>query len=89
MKTAALFIRCSEEEAETIRQAAKAERREAVAYHIKKRFPELPIILLSGFSEVPERTLPAPDDAIAPTEPPAVAVRNVHELAAHYGIVFG
>jgi hypothetical protein len=51
---------------------------EAVAYH-----------MLSGFSEVPERTLPAPDNTIAPTEPPAVAVRNVHELAADYGIVFG
>ena len=28
---------------------------EAVAYHIKQRFPNLPIILLSAYSEMPER----------------------------------
>ena len=32
--------------------------------------------------------IPAADNAIAPTEPPAVAIRNVHELAADYGILF-
>src|SRR5215467_7956936 len=32
--------------------------------------------------------VPAPDNAIAPTEPPAVAIRNVHALAADYGILF-
>jgi quercetin dioxygenase-like cupin family protein len=32
--------------------------------------------------------VPAPDDAVAPTEPPAV-LRNVHELAAGYGILPG
>jgi len=32
--------------------------------------------------------IPAPDNAVAPTEPPAVAIRNVHELAADYGILF-
>ena len=43
----------------------------------------------AGFEEFVRITaLPAPDDAIAPTEPPAVAVRNVHELAAEYGIQF-
>src|SRR5262245_66078627 len=44
----------------------------------------------SGFEEFMMATaVPAPDNAVAPTEPPAVAVRNVHELAADYGIVFG
>lgn len=44
----------------------------------------------SGFEEFMMATaVPAPDNAVAPTEPPAVAVRNVHELAARYGIVFG
>jgi quercetin dioxygenase-like cupin family protein len=44
----------------------------------------------SGFEEfVMATAVPAPDNAVAPTEPPAVAVRNVHELAASYGIVFG
>jgi quercetin dioxygenase-like cupin family protein len=36
-----------------------------------------------------ETAVPAPSDAVAPTRPPAVAVRNVHELAAGYGILFG
>jgi quercetin dioxygenase-like cupin family protein len=44
----------------------------------------------SGFEDfIMATALPAPDNAAAPTEPPAVAVRNVHELAADYGIVFG
>jgi len=44
----------------------------------------------SGFEEFMMATaVPAPDNAVAPTEPPAAAVRNVHELAAAYGIVFG
>jgi quercetin dioxygenase-like cupin family protein len=43
----------------------------------------------AGFEDFVKTTaLPAPDDAIAPTEPPAIAVRNVHELAAEYGIQF-
>jgi hypothetical protein len=33
--------------------------------------------------------VPAPDHAVAPTEPPAAPVRNVHQLAADYGIRFG
>jgi len=44
----------------------------------------------SGFEEfVMATAVPAPDNAVAPTKPPAVAVHNVHELAADYGIVFG
>jgi quercetin dioxygenase-like cupin family protein len=44
----------------------------------------------SGFEEFMMATaVPAPDNAVAPTEPPAVAIRNVHELAGEYGIVFG
>jgi hypothetical protein len=44
----------------------------------------------SGFEEFLKGTsVPAPDDAVAPTEPPAVAVQNVFELAADYGIQFG
>jgi quercetin dioxygenase-like cupin family protein len=44
----------------------------------------------SGFEEFLKATaVPAPDNAAAPTEPPAVAVRNVLELAADYGIRFG
>jgi quercetin dioxygenase-like cupin family protein len=44
----------------------------------------------SGFEGFLKATaVPAPDNAVAPTKPPAVAVRNVHELAADYGILFG
>lgn len=44
----------------------------------------------SGFEGFLEATaVPAPDNAVAPTEPPAAAVRNVHELAGEYGILFG
>jgi CheY-like chemotaxis protein len=30
---------------------------EAVAFHIKQRFPQQPIILLSAYSDMPERIL--------------------------------
>src|SRR5215831_12313168 len=44
----------------------------------------------SGFEEfVMATAVPAPQDAVAAREPPAVAVRNVLELAASYGILFG
>jgi hypothetical protein len=44
----------------------------------------------SGFEGFLQATaVPAPDNAAAPTKPPAIAVRNVHELAADYGIQFG
>jgi hypothetical protein len=50
----------------------------------------------SGFEEfVMATALPAPDNAVAPTErqlqaeDPAIAIQNVHKLAADYGILFG
>ena len=44
----------------------------------------------SGFEEFLKATsVAAPDDGVAPTEPPAIAVQNVFELAADYGIQFG
>jgi quercetin dioxygenase-like cupin family protein len=44
----------------------------------------------SGFEGFLQATaIPAPDHAVAPTEPPAVAIQNVHELAADFGIRFG
>ena len=44
----------------------------------------------AGFEELLKATsVSAPADAIAPTEPPAIAVRNVFEFAAEYGIRFG
>jgi len=44
----------------------------------------------SGFEGFLKGTaVPAPANAVAPTKPPAVAVRNVHELATDYGMLFG
>jgi len=44
----------------------------------------------SGFEEFLKATsVPAPDNAVAPTKPPPVAVQNVFELASEYGIQFG
>jgi len=55
-----------------------------VANHYLIMFPP------AGFEEFLKATsVPAPINAVAPTEPRAVAVRNVFELAASYGIQFG
>ena len=43
----------------------------------------------SGFEEFLRLTaVPAPDNAAAPTKPPAIPVQNVHELATGFGILF-
>jgi quercetin dioxygenase-like cupin family protein len=44
----------------------------------------------AGFEEFLKATsVPAPDNAVAPTEPRTIAVQNVFELASDYGIQFG
>src|SRR6202521_3506478 len=43
---------------------------EAVACHIKHRFPNLPIILLSAYSEMPERILWLVDEYVMKSELP-------------------
>lgn len=43
---------------------------EAVAWHIKQRFRNLPIILLSAYSEVPERILWLVDEYVMKSEMP-------------------
>jgi quercetin dioxygenase-like cupin family protein len=44
----------------------------------------------AGFEAFLKATaVPAPDNAVAPTEPPRIAVQNVFELASDYGIQFG
>jgi mannose-6-phosphate isomerase-like protein (cupin superfamily) len=43
-----------------------------------------------GFEEFVRLTaVPAPDNAAAPTKPPAISVQYVHELATDFGILFG
>ncbi len=55
---------------------------EAVACHIKQRFPNLPIILLSAYSEVPERILWFVDEYVMKSELPEGLVRII-ERARH------
>jgi len=55
---------------------------EAVAYHIKQRFPNLPIILLSGYSEMPERVLWLVDEYVMKSEVPDGLTRVI-ERAMH------
>ena len=43
---------------------------EAVACHIKQRFPNLPIILLSAYAEMPERILWLVDEYVMKSEAP-------------------
>jgi DNA-binding NtrC family response regulator len=43
---------------------------EAIAWHIKQRFPNLPIILLSAYSEMPERILWLVDEYVMKSELP-------------------
>jgi DNA-binding NtrC family response regulator len=43
---------------------------EAVASHIKQRFPNLPIILLSAYSDMPERILWLVDEYLMKSEMP-------------------
>ncbi|MGA2375943.1 MAG: response regulator [Candidatus Sulfotelmatobacter sp.] len=43
---------------------------EAVACHIKQRFPDLPIILLSAYAELPERILWLVDEFVMKSELP-------------------
>jgi len=43
---------------------------EAVACHIKQRFPNLPIILLSAYCEMPERILWLVDESVMKSELP-------------------
>ena len=52
---------------------------EAVAYHIKQRFPRLPIILLSAYSEMPERILWLVDEYVMKSELPERLLRIIEQ----------
>ena len=53
---------------------------EAVACLIKQRFPNLPIILLSAYSEMPERILWLVDEYVMKSELPGGLLRAVQRL---------
>jgi two-component system, response regulator FlrC len=50
---------------------------EAIAWHIKQRFPKLPIILLSAYYEMPERILWLVDEYVMKSELPEALVRII------------
>jgi CheY-like chemotaxis protein len=57
---------------------------EATACHIKQRFPYLPIILLSAYSEMPERILWLVDEYVMKSELPerlVPIIERAHKLA--------
>jgi CheY-like chemotaxis protein len=53
---------------------------EAIACHIKRRFPAQPIILLSVYSEVPERVLWLVDEYVMKSEVPEGLVRIIERV---------
>jgi len=53
---------------------------EAVACHIKQRCPNLPIILLSAYSEIPERILWLVDEYVMKSELPERLVRTIAQV---------
>jgi DNA-binding NtrC family response regulator len=56
---------------------------EAAACHIKRQFPNLPIILISAYSTIPERILCLVDEYVMKSEMPEGLVRVV-ERATHW-----
>jgi DNA-binding NtrC family response regulator len=56
---------------------------EAVACHIKQRFPNLPIILLSAYSELPERILWLVDEYVMKSELPERLVPIIERVHRH------
>jgi CheY-like chemotaxis protein len=53
---------------------------EAIAYQIKQRFPNLPIILLSAYTDMPERILWLVDEYVLKSELPEGLVRAVERV---------
>ena len=56
---------------------------EAAAYHIKQRFPNVPIILLSAFSEMPERILWLVDEYVMRSEPTERLLQVIGRVTRH------
>jgi DNA-binding NtrC family response regulator len=56
---------------------------EAVAWYIKQRFPDLPIILLSAYSEMPERILWLVDEYVMKSELPDRLVPIIERAHSH------
>jgi CheY-like chemotaxis protein len=57
---------------------------EAIACHIKQRFPDLPIILLSAYAEIPERILWLVDEYLMKSELPERLVPIIQRAISSY-----
>ena len=53
---------------------------EAIAYHIKQRFPHIPIILISAYFEMPERVLWLVDEYVMKSEMPEGLLRAIERV---------
>jgi DNA-binding NtrC family response regulator len=53
---------------------------EAVAFHIKQRFPKKPVLLLSAYSDMPQRILWLVDEYVMKSEPLERLVEIVERL---------
>jgi len=54
---------------------------EAVACHIKRQFPKVPIILLSAYSQIPERILWLVDEYLLKSEMPERLAGTIEQVA--------
>ncbi len=59
---------------------------EALAYQINQRFPNLPIILLSAYTEMPERILWLVDEYVMKSELPDGLMRMIERVARRTNI---
>ncbi len=53
---------------------------EAVAHHIKGRFPTQPIVLLSAYSAIPERILWLVDEYVMRSDPIETLIKRIERL---------
>jgi response regulator RpfG family c-di-GMP phosphodiesterase len=53
---------------------------EAIAYQIKQRFPNLPVIMLSAYTDIPERVLWLVDEYVMKSELPGGLLRAVQRV---------
>jgi len=60
---------------------------EAVAYYVKHRFPNLPIILVSGYSELPAPILWLVDEYVMKSELPEQLVQIIERATQAHGLV--
>jgi hypothetical protein len=58
---------------------------EAVVFHIKQRFPAQPVILLSAYSDMPERVLWLVDEYMMRSEPQERVLQLVEQMRSRNG----